>query len=134
ARTVQRTQARSIILPGTDGYLGIMVDHTPLVAGLQPGVLHYGDPGREKARMAIGGGFVEVVDNRVTVLADSAELAEEIDVDRAYRSLQRAIARLRDLSREIDRERAYRSLIRARARLRAAGRLADAAYGGRPAS
>lgn len=119
ARTVLREQARSIILPGTDGHLGIMADHRPLVAGLQPGVLQYGEPGREKARMAIGGGFVEVADNRVTILADSAELAEEIDVERAQRALERALARLRDMSAEIDRERAHRALIRARARLRA---------------
>lgn len=120
ARTVLRDKARSVILPGTDGYLGIMPGHRPLVAGLQPGVLHYGEPGKEKARMAIGGGFVEVANDRVTVLADTAELAEEIDTERARRALERALARLRDMSEGIDRERAYRALIRARARLRAA--------------
>lgn len=120
ARTVLQDRARSIILPGTDGYLGLMVDHAPLVAGLQAGVLQYGDVGQEKARMAISGGFVEVANNRVTVLADAAELSEEIDVERAERALKRAIARLRDLSGEIDRERARRAYFRARARLRAA--------------
>lgn len=121
ARSVLSAKARSVILPGSDGYLGIMVDHAPLVAGLSPGVLRYGDPGAEKQLMAIGGGFVEVADNRVTVLADSAEPAEEIDVERAHRALQRALERLRSISQDIDRERAHRALMRARARLRAAG-------------
>src|SRR5690606_27110313 len=115
ARSVLRAKARSVILPGTDGYLGIMVDHAPLVAGLSPGVLRYGEPGSEKHQMAIGGGFVEVAQNRVTVLADSAEPAEEIDVARAQRALQRALERLRSISQEIDRERAHRALMRARA-------------------
>lgn len=121
ARSVLRAKARSVILPGTDGYLGIMAGHAPLVAGLSVGVLKYGEPGAEKHQMAIGGGFVEVANDRVTVLADTAEAAEEIDVDRAYRALQRALERLHSISQDIDRERAQRALMRARARLRAAG-------------
>ena len=121
-RTVLWDRTESIIAPALDGYLGIQANHAPMVAGLRAGVLFYGPVGAEKRRMAISGGFLEVADNHVTILADTAELAEEIDVERAERALRRAEKRLRDFSSDVDRIRAEFALNRAMARLQAAGR------------
>lgn len=120
-RHVLNTKAESIIIPSTEGYLGIMHNHAPLVAGLSAGVLFYGPSGTEKERLALSGGFVEVTDNKVTVLADTAELAVEIDVLRAQDARDRAEQRLRVRSDEIDFFRAERALQRALIRLQAAG-------------
>lgn len=120
-RTVLTTEAASVIVPAMDGFLGIQYNHAPLVAGLRPGVLLYGEPNQEKERVAVSGGFVEVSDNRVTVLADTAEKAEEIDVARALAAKERAERRLRNYAAEIDHVRAENALKRALARLRAAG-------------
>lgn len=121
-RTVLWDRAESIIAPAVDGYLGIQVNHAPMVAALRAGVLFYGPVGDNKRRMAVSGGFLEVVDNYVTVLADTGELADEIDVERAEAALKRAEKRLRDYSSHVDRIRAEFALRRAIARLQAAGR------------
>ncbi|MBO8142830.1 MAG: F0F1 ATP synthase subunit epsilon [Firmicutes bacterium] len=125
-RHVLQTQAESIIVPATDGYLGIMTNHAPLVAGLAAGVIRYGPAGGEKDRLAVSGGFVEVTNNKVTVLADTAELAHEIDIARAMEARRRAERRLRSRGENIDFARAERALMRAMARLRAAGAEEDA--------
>lgn len=121
-RTVLWDRAESIIAPAVDGYVGIQANHAPMVAGLRAGVLFYGGVAAEKRRLAISGGFLEVKDNHVTVLADTGELAEEIDVDRAQAAFQRAEKRLRDYATHVDRIRAEWALQRAIARLQAAGR------------
>jgi len=120
-RQVLHTQAESIIVPAVEGYLGIMTNHAPLVAGLTAGVLRYGPAHGEKERVAVSGGFVEVTNNKVTVLADTAELASEIDVLRAWEARRRAEARLRSRAANIDYARAEAALKRAMARLQAAG-------------
>lgn len=121
-RTVLWDRAESIIAPAVDGYVGIQANHAPMVAGLKAGVLFYGPVGDEKRRMAISGGFLEVVDNHVTVLADTGELADEIDVERAEAAYRRAEKRLRDFTSDVDRIRAEFALNRAIARLQAAGK------------
>ncbi|MBE3576603.1 MAG: F0F1 ATP synthase subunit epsilon [Limnochordales bacterium] len=118
-RTVLRQRVESVLLPALDGYLGIMSGHAPLVAGLAPGVLLYGPKGREKARMAVSGGLAEVAENHVRVLADAAELPEEIDVGRARAALERAEERLRRWDWQVDVARAEMAMRRALARLRA---------------
>lgn len=122
-RTVLWDRAESIIVPSADGYLGILANHAPLVAGLRAGVLFHGRPGDDKRRLAISGGFLEVADNHVTVLADTAELAEEIDVGRAEAAYKRAERRLRDYASRVDQARAEYALQRAVARLRTVGRI-----------
>jgi len=85
------------------------------------GIVHFGPEHGEKRRIAVTGGFVEVANNRVTVLADTAELDTEIDVGRAQAARERAERRLRSArSDEIDRARAEAALQRALNRLRAA--------------
>ncbi|NLO89352.1 MAG: F0F1 ATP synthase subunit epsilon [Clostridia bacterium] len=120
-RHVIKTEADSIVVPAAEGYLGILPNHAPLITSLRIGVVRYRQEGQEK-RMAISGGFMEVADNVVTILADTAELAEEIDVDRATASKERALQRLRERKENLDYARAQMSLQRAIARLKAAGR------------
>lgn len=119
-RTVLTGEAESVIVPGVDGYIGFMSHHAPLVAGLSVGIVQYGPEHGEKRRIAITGGFVEVTDNRVTVLADTAELDSEIDVGRAQAARERAERRLRERGDRVDRARAEAALQRALNRLRAA--------------
>jgi len=118
SRTVLRQQVESVLVPALDGYLGIMAGHAPLLAGLSPGVLLYGPKGAEKNRLAVSGGFAEVAENHVRVLADAAELPEEIDVERARAALERAEERLRHADRQVDVVRAEMAMRRAMARLR----------------
>jgi F-type H+-transporting ATPase subunit epsilon len=79
------------IAPGTEGYLGILAGHAPLMTTLEPGELSvtFGD-GRTSSRIVIGGGFMEVNPTKTTILADSAERLDEIDVSRAELDLEDA--------------------------------------------
>ena len=77
-RAVLATDADSVVAPGSEGELGILPGHAPLLAALKPGVLRYDEGGRA-GRIAIGGGLVEVTQERVTVLAPTAESPEQID-------------------------------------------------------
>ena len=78
-----------VIAPGSEGELGILPRHAALMTTLQPGALR-ARIGVAEIDLAIGGGFLEVRDNRVLVLADSAERAEEIDIERARAAEERA--------------------------------------------
>ena len=78
-----------VIAPGIEGQLGILPQHTPLMTMLQPGEL-IARKGNEEYSLAVSGGFLEVRPDRVIVLADSAERAEEIDIARAEEAKQRA--------------------------------------------
>ena len=78
-----------LIVPGIAGELGVLPLHAPLLTMIQPGVLRVVKGGEEVA-MAITGGFIEVRDNRVTILADAAERGEEVDVARAEEARRRA--------------------------------------------
>ncbi|MFO7155018.1 MAG: F0F1 ATP synthase subunit epsilon [Pseudomonadota bacterium] len=104
--------------PGAEGSFGVLPGHTPFLTVMEPGELVYWAGGREH-RYFVGGGFVEVHDDRVTVLAESAERVEEIDVERAMRALNEAQERLKTLREE---EEAFR-IERARVQ-RAAARIA----------
>lgn len=117
---VLKEDAEFVVLPGGSGELGILPNHAPLIAGLDVGVIRYTLNGSVK-RAAIAGGFVEVVDNAVTVLADTAELAEAIDRARAQQAKERALKRLSARTNEIDLRRAELALRRAAARINAAG-------------
>src|SRR5919202_4334210 len=103
------------------GQIGILPHHAPLLTLLAPGELRLRRGGEEIA-LAVGGGFLEVGDNRVVVLADSAERAEEIDVARAEEARRRAAERLAARTPEVDMQRAQAALARALARLRAVER------------
>lgn len=109
-----------VIAPGIDGVLGILPHHAPLITALVPGELRV-KRGAEEEIFAIGGGFMEVLPDRVTVLADSAERAEEIDIERALAARRRAEARLQGRTQEqVDFARAEAALHRAIVRLKVA--------------
>ena len=115
---VLKEEVEFVVLPGGAGELGILPNHAPLIAGLDIGVVRYTLNGNVK-RLALAGGFVEVADNAATVLADTAELSEEIDLPRAREAKERATKRLSSASSEIDLKRAEYALRRALARINA---------------
>lgn len=94
-RLIFSGEVDSISAPGVEGELGILPRHAPLLTMLQPGDLRV-RIGDEQQDIAVSGGFLEVLPDHVTVLADTAERADEIDAERAAEALERARALLRD--------------------------------------
>jgi F-type H+-transporting ATPase subunit epsilon len=110
-----------VILPGTEGEMGILPRHEPLMSGLKEGVLQI-VRGDEREVLAIGGGFVEVRNSHVIIMADVAEQSDEIDVERAEAARRKAIATIENVPETMEREEALASLRRAEVRLKAARR------------
>lgn len=107
----------SVVAPGSEGYLGVMANHAPLMTELKVGKLDFRRADGTTGVMAISGGFLEVFENKVSVLAESAELAQEIDVDRAEQAVKRAEERLAAAGPDVDAARAQAALQRAINRL-----------------
>jgi F-type H+-transporting ATPase subunit epsilon len=120
-RSLVREEVDEVQLPGAEGYLGVLPGHAPLLATLKVGELWY-RVGQERHYLAIAGGFVEVLPDRVTVLAQIAERAPEIDVARAESARKRAEERLAGSSPDMDLERARIALMKALVRLQVATR------------
>ena len=110
-----------VVAPGAQGQLGILPRHAPLMTLLEPGELR-ARRGGDEIVLALSGGFMEVRDDVVTILADTAEQAEEIDVERARAARARAEAALRERRSDVDLTAAQASLRRALLRLRVAER------------
>ena len=122
AREVAREKVKGVTVPGKGGYLGILPGHAPLLSELQAGELSYVHNGSAEF-MALSRGFVEVLPERVIVLAEAVERAEDIDVARAEQAKERAEDRLRKITEPgVDRERARAALDRALTRLAVAAR------------
>lgn len=117
-KKVYSEDVRFVVVPGVVGELGILPDHAPLMSGLKVGVMKVQQEGKN-FKMAVSGGFVEVRSSRVTVLADSAERAEQIDRARAEAAKARAEQRLATKSADVDVLRAEMALQRALNRLKA---------------
>ncbi len=105
-----------VVAPGVEGELGVLPHHAPLMTMLQPGELRIKKDGEELS-LAISGGFLEVRPDRIIILADAAERAEEIDIARAEEAMRRARERLKEHPAELDVSRAEASLRRALTRL-----------------
>jgi len=118
-RAVVKESVAEVLLPGREGYLGILPGHTPLLTELSTGALTYRQ-GSQTRRLAVSGGFAEVLPDRVIVLADCAERAEEIDVARAGTALATA-EKQRAAAAGTDWEAAQQAVNRARTRLEVAG-------------
>src|SRR5512134_3502171 len=88
-RKAVETEADEVQLPGSEGYLGILPGHTPLITLLKPGVLSFRRSGRSEA-FAVSSGFAEIASDRVSVLVDSAEAGPEIDAASAERERAQA--------------------------------------------
>ena len=111
--------ASHVMIPGASGYFGVLANHTPLTAVMQAGKLTVDTTEGEK-QFATSGGFVEVAPERVALLAETAEAADSIDVERAEAATKRAEQRLSAGSKDIDIDRARLALQRALNRLRVA--------------
>lgn len=119
-RTVLSENVSSLQVPAVDGSLGILAGHAPLLAELGVGACTIRLAGGAEEHLAIAGGFVEVSRERVTVLADTAEFASEIDPTRAEESLAQAREMLSRLDGSIDADSANAAVRRAQNRLRIA--------------
>ena len=114
-------------LPGQEGYMGILPGHAPLLSALGAGVLTYTSGGAQHV-LAIEGGFVEVFENHVRVLADHAELARDIQLDRAKQDLERAMEAVRHAQEGPASEAALNAMKKAQARIDAAEKGSGAAH------
>jgi len=120
-RSLVNETVDEVEIPGADGYFGVLPGHTPLLAVLGAGELWYRQ-GQEKHYFAIAFGFAEVQPDRVTILAEIAERADEIDLARAESAKKRAEERLAQLTLDMDAERARISLMKSLIRLQVATR------------
>ncbi|HTW56983.1 MAG TPA: F0F1 ATP synthase subunit epsilon [Terriglobales bacterium] len=122
-KKVVDTAAEEVQIPGKNGYLGIMPGHAPLITELAVGEITFRDNSGSTAKhLAVAWGFAEVLPNKVTILAETAERPAEIDVDRARKAKERAEQRLTSGDTNVDVERALDALQRAEARLDVAGK------------
>ncbi len=125
-RSLLREDVDEVVVPGSEGELGVLPGHTPFLSSLKIGELWYRQ-GSEKHYLSIAFGFVEVLPDRVTVLADVGERAQEIDVQRAERAKKRAEELLAQAQphvsqAEMDIERARVALMKSLIRLQVASR------------
>ncbi len=114
--------ADQVQIPGKNGYIGALPGHAPLLTELMPGEISYSHGG-ETHRLAVSWGFAEVLPDKVTVLADSAERAQDIDVERAQEAKARAEAALHSAAADLDYDATLFALRRAEVRLQVAGRV-----------
>ncbi len=116
-RMVYEDDVDVLVAPGIDGQLGILPHHAPLLTILQPGEILIRKGGSE-SYLAVSGGFMEVLNNKVRILADAAERADEIDEARVEAAMKRAEERLSSSAADIDLQRAAADLRRSQARLK----------------
>ena len=120
-RALVRDHVDEVEIPGAEGYFGVLPGHAPMLAMLQVGEMWY-RKGQETTYLSIAFGFAEVLPDRVTILAQIAERAEEIDVARARAAEQRAQERLAKPVPEMDFERARIAMMKSLIRLQVASR------------
>jgi F-type H+-transporting ATPase subunit epsilon len=115
-KKVVDTAAEEVQVPGKNGYLGVLPGHAPLITELAVGEIIYCENTQE-FRLAVAWGFAEVLPDKVTILAESAERPSEIDVERARKAKERAEQKLTSGDTAVDVERALDALHRAETRL-----------------
>jgi F-type H+-transporting ATPase subunit epsilon len=118
-RLVIREAAEEAQIPAKNGYIGVLPGHAPLLSELGTGYASYVAEGK-KSFLAVHGGFVEVLPDKVRVLATAVEKAEEIDVQRAEAAYRKAQEQLADPHVEVDPALALAAMFRAQARIEAA--------------
>jgi F-type H+-transporting ATPase subunit epsilon len=123
-REVYSSQVESVTLPGMQSHFGVLRNHAPLIAALEPGVVRIIDAELKETNLAVGGGFFQVAQNQAILLADSAEFPHEINIDRVRESETKARSRLEGQleDEEMAREEAEAALKRARVRMRLVGK------------
>jgi len=115
-KKVVATAAEEVQIPGRNGYLGILPGHAPLITELAVGEIRFRENATEQ-RLAVAWGFAEVLPDKVTILAETAESPSEIDIERARKAKERAEQRLTSGDPTVDVERALDGLARAQARI-----------------
>jgi F-type H+-transporting ATPase subunit epsilon len=120
-RIVFKGEVTSFSAPGTDGGFQVLHSHAPMLASVKIGKVKISEASGTESHYAISGGFVEVRDNKVILLAETAERTDEIDVERVKAARDRALKRLAEKYPETDIERAKLALYRALNRLKIAG-------------
>ena len=120
-RLLVKEDVDEVQIPGTEGYFGVLPGHTPMLASLAVGELWY-RKGQEKTYLSLAYGFCEVLPDRVTILAQLAERAEDIDIARAEEAKKRAEQRLAQAKGDVDYERARTALVKSLARLQVSAR------------
>jgi F-type H+-transporting ATPase subunit epsilon len=118
-RLLVREEVNSAELPGKDGYMGVLAGHAPLLGRLGAGVLSYEQGGQRRA-LAVDGGFIEIFENHVSVLADYAEFANDIPVEAARRELEQGQQEVDRAKSQEESDTALAHVGRAQARLDAA--------------
>jgi len=116
-----KEQVDEVEIPGTEGYFGVLPGHTPMLASLAVGEMWY-RKGQEKTYLSLAYGFCEVLPDRVTILAQLAERAEDIDIARAEEARKRAEQRLAQAKGDVDYERARTALVKSIARIQVSSR------------
>jgi F-type H+-transporting ATPase subunit epsilon len=119
-KSVVSEEAQIVVAPGEYGEFGVLIGHTSFLTTLKIGMLRYKDQGGAERVVFVNGGFAEVLPNKVTILAESADRRRDIDVDRARAALKRAEERLAEVSRreDLDFRRAQVALQRAVTRIK----------------
>src|SRR5262249_50702264 len=120
-RAVVRDHVDELQIPGRDGYFGVLPGHAPLFSELKIGEVGY-RKGNQWAYLAVAWGFVDVLPDQVRILAESAERAQEIDLERAKRAKERAEQRLRHAGDDTNYDRASIALERALIRIQVGGK------------
>jgi F-type H+-transporting ATPase subunit epsilon len=115
-KKVVETTAEEVQIPGKNGYLGILPGHAPLITELSVGEITFRENSTEQ-KLAVAWGFAEILPNKVTILAETAERPSEINVERARQAKERAEQRLISGDTAVDVDRALDALHRAQARL-----------------
>jgi len=118
-KLVVKERAEEMQIPGKNGYLGILPGHAPLITELAVGQISYRNR-TETHYLSVAWGFAEVLPDKVTILAETAELGEQVDCERAQKAKERAEKRLASADPEVDVERAQNALARATTRLEVA--------------
>lgn len=119
-RYVVQQEVKIVMAPGTLGEFGILPNHTPFLSSLEVGKVHFRDLQDKEHVVFISGGFSEALPDKLTILAETAEIREKIDYDRAKAAYQRAMERLSSSDDSIDKERARAAKERAEARIKLA--------------
>jgi F-type H+-transporting ATPase subunit epsilon len=120
-KLVVKDTAEEMQIPGKNGYMGILPGHAPLISELGVGQISYRN-GNETHYLCVAWGFAEILPDKVTILAETAERGEEVDCERAQKAKERAEKRLASGDAEVDVARAQNALAKASNRLQAAAK------------
>lgn len=119
-KLVLSEEVQFVVVPAVEGELGVLRNHAPLVCGITVGVMRYTLPDGTRRNVAVGEGFMEVIDNEVKVLTETAEHGRDVDILRAKAAKERAERRLQAREDNLNYTRARLALARAMARIKAA--------------